>query len=72
VCNALRALRSTVSGAIGSLLPLPTKEDIDFFTHLEMYIRTEGLSLIGRDHMSYRCAFAPVKVRLVVGGWVCG
>ncbi len=64
-------LRSTVSGAIGSLMPLTSKEDIDFFTHLEMYIRTEGLSLIGRDHLSYRCAFAPVKVRVCVRVCVC-
>ena len=53
---------STIGGTIGSLLPLTTKEDIDFFTHLEMYIRTENLSLVGRDHLSYRCSFAPVKV----------
>ena len=46
-------------------MPLTSKEDVDFFTHLEMYIRTEGLSLIGRDHLSYRCAFAPVKVCLI-------
>lgn len=29
-------------GGIGALLPFETKEDIDFFVHLEMYLRIES------------------------------
>ena len=60
---------STVSGAIGALLPFESREDVDFFTHLEMYLRSENLSLVGRDHLSYRSAFVPVKE--VVDGDLC-
>lgn len=59
-------LYSTISGSLGGMLPLTAKEDSDFFRHLELFLRAEddgnGCSLVGRDHVSYRSYFLPVKV----------
>ena len=57
-------LFSTVSGSIGALLPFDSKEDMDFFIHLEMYMRIEAEPLSGREHINYRSLYAPVKVIL--------
>ena len=58
-------LYTSASGAIGSLAPLTSKEDLEFFTHLEMYLRgVEAVSIVGRDHLAFRSYFAPVSVRL--------
>jgi len=54
-------LYSTIHGSIGALLPFTTREDVDFFSHLEMYMRQEMVNLVGRDHTSYRSYFLPVK-----------
>lgn len=43
------------------MLPLLTREDVNFFQRLEMHIRAATSSLIGRDHLSYRSAFSPTK-----------
>merc|ERR1711935_255141 len=51
----------TAMGSLGALLPSQTREDKDFFSHLEMHMRQEFQPLTGRDHMSYRSYFAPVK-----------
>lgn len=56
-------LYGTVMGAIGALLPFTSREDVDFFTHLEMHLRQEHPPLCGRDHMAYRSAYFPVKVQ---------
>lgn len=50
-------------GAVGALLPLGTKEEVDTFKHLEMHLRQESPPLLGRDHMMFRSTFYPVKVR---------
>ena len=42
---------------------------MDFFTHLEMHLRQENPPLAGRDHMSFRSAYYPV--RDVVDGDLC-
>eukprot|EP01114_Cavostelium_apophysatum_P007242 TRINITY_DN1917_c0_g1_i4.p1 TRINITY_DN1917_c0_g1~~TRINITY_DN1917_c0_g1_i4.p1 ORF type:complete len:1150 (+),score=351.82 TRINITY_DN1917_c0_g1_i4:48-3497(+) len=60
---------STMAGTIGALLPFTSREDIDFFSHLEMHLRQENPPLCGRDHLSYRSAFFPVKN--VVDGDLC-
>eukprot|EP00798_Chlamydomonas_sp_ICE-L_P023642 gene23642-9170_t len=52
---------ATVMGSIGALYPFTSREDVDFFTHLEMHLRQEGPPLCGRDHMSYRSSYFPVK-----------
>lgn len=56
-------LFATSMGSIGALYPFETKEDIEFFVHLEMYLRIESLPLCGRDHQMYRSFFGPVRVR---------
>ncbi|KAJ0408897.1 hypothetical protein ATCC90586_005934 [Pythium insidiosum] len=52
---------ATIMGRIGALVPFTSREDVDFYTHLEMYMRQEKPPLLGRDHLSYRSYFVPVK-----------
>ena len=42
-------------------MPLTSREDTDFFSHLEMHLRQENPPLAGRDHMAYRSYYFPVK-----------
>ena len=51
------------------MIPFVSKEDVDFFQTLEMHLRGESPPLCGRDHLSYRSAYAPV--RNVVDGDIC-
>jgi len=62
-------LFGTSMGSIGALYPFESKEDVEFFIHLEMFLRIEALPLAGRDHMMYRSFFGPVKN--VVDGDLC-
>lgn len=39
----------------GVLYPFASREDFDFFQHLEMHMRQEHPPLLGRDHLAYRC-----------------
>lgn len=39
------------------------RDDVDFFTHMEMYMRQEKPTLCGRDHISYRSYYLPAKVQ---------
>lgn len=39
-------------------------QDHDFFQHLEMYMRSEHPPLCGRDHLSFRSYYFPVKVTM--------
>ncbi|MQL70779.1 hypothetical protein Taro_003148 [Colocasia esculenta] len=59
----------TVMGSLGALLPFTSREDVDFFSHLEMHMRQEHPPLCGRDHMAYRSAYFPVKD--VIDGDLC-
>lgn len=52
---------TTLSGGIGMLVPFSSKEDIDFFQHLEMHMRAEWSNLVGRDHLSFRSYYLPAK-----------
>lgn len=52
---------SGLQGTIGVLIPLITREDAEFFYTLEMHMRSEDPSLVGRDHLMYRGYYAPVK-----------
>lgn len=56
-------------GTIGLLIPFVSKEDIEFMGTLEMHMRSEAPSLVGRDHLHYRGYYAPVKA--VVDGDLC-
>lgn len=54
-------LYATMSGTVGALVPFTSREDFDFFQHLEMHMRNENPPLCGRDHLSYRSSYYPVK-----------
>lgn len=60
---------STIMGGIGALIPFISREDVDFFSHLEMHLRQENPPLCGRDHLSYRSSYFPVKN--VIDGDLC-
>lgn len=62
-------LYGTIHGTIGTLVPLTSREDADFFQHLEMHMRAEGPPLLGRDHQAFRSAYFPV--RDVLDGDLC-
>jgi len=60
---------TTISGSIGVLVPFTSHEDLDFFQHLEMHMRSENPPLCGRDHLSFRSYYYPVKN--VIDGDLC-
>lgn len=62
-------LYTGLHGTIGMLVPLVSKEDVDFISTLEQHIRTEQTSLVGRDHLAWRGYYVPVKA--VVDGDLC-
>ncbi|KAG5533303.1 hypothetical protein RHGRI_027481 [Rhododendron griersonianum] len=59
----------TVMGSLGALLAFTSRDEVDFFSHLEMHMRQEHPPLCGRDHMAYRSAYFPVKD--VIDGDLC-
>ncbi|KIY70657.1 hypothetical protein CYLTODRAFT_419613 [Cylindrobasidium torrendii FP15055 ss-10] len=63
-------LYTGLHGSIGILVPFVSKEDVDFLTTLEQHMRGEtDLSLVGRDQLSWRGYYVPVKS--VVDGDLC-
>uniref|UniRef100_A0A7R9TGU0 RSE1/DDB1/CPSF1 C-terminal domain-containing protein n=1 Tax=Prasinoderma coloniale TaxID=156133 RepID=A0A7R9TGU0_9VIRI len=62
-------LYATVGGALGAMTPFLNREEVDFFSHLEMHMRQAGPPLCGNDHLRYRSYFAPVKD--VIDGDLC-
>lgn len=62
-------LYTCLHGTIGILVPFISKEDVDFISTLEQHMRSEKLSLVGRDHLAWRGYYAPVKS--VVDGDLC-
>jgi len=60
---------TSIMGGIGALLPFTSREDVDFFSHLEMHLRQENPPLCGRDHLAFRSYYFPVKG--VVDGDLC-
>ena len=62
-------LISSTMGSISAFLPFESREDVEFFTHLEMYLRIEAQPLCGRDHVMFRSIYAPVKD--VIDGDLC-
>ena len=60
---------TTINGAVGAFIPLSSKDSVDFFQQLEMHMRQEAPSLVGRDHLAYRSSYMPV--RSVVDGDLC-
>lgn len=64
-------LYTGLHGTIGILVPFVSKEDVDFISTLEQHMRTEltTFGLVGRDHLSWRGYYVPVKA--VVDGDLC-
>ncbi|KAF8070070.1 CPSF A subunit region-domain-containing protein [Lyophyllum atratum] len=62
-------LYTGLHGTIGILVPFLSKEDVDFISTLEQHMRTEQSSLVGRDQLSFRGYYVPVKG--VVDGDLC-
>ncbi|KAM7539389.1 hypothetical protein Aperf_G00000052295 [Anoplocephala perfoliata] len=60
---------STLSGSLGILIPFVSKDAYSFFQHLELHMRTENISLVGRDHLHYRSLYYPCKN--VIDGDLC-
>ncbi|EDV29081.1 uncharacterized protein TRIADDRAFT_49802 [Trichoplax adhaerens] len=60
---------TTLSGSIGVLLPFTSREEVDFFQHLEMHLRSENAPICGRDHLAYRSYYFPAKN--VIDGDMC-
>lgn len=49
-------------GTLGILVPVVSREDVDFFQELEKQLATEhNTPLLGRDHLAYRSYYAPSK-----------
>ncbi|KAG7341712.1 mono-functional DNA-alkylating methyl methanesulfonate [Nitzschia inconspicua] len=59
----------TVTGRIGALVPFTSREDVEFFTQLEGYLRNDAPRPTGRDPQAYRSYYAPVMH--VVDGDLC-
>ena len=60
---------ASVMGNVGALLPLASRDDVDFFSHLEIHMRSAITELVGRDHLQFRSYFIPVKN--VIDGDLC-
>ncbi|KAJ3040626.1 Splicing factor 3B subunit 3 [Rhizophlyctis rosea] len=60
---------TTFLGSIGALIPFVSKDDVDFMQTLEMHLRNELPPLCGRDHLSYRSYYIPV--RATIDGDLC-
>lgn len=62
-------LYSTIMGSIGAFIPFETRQDVDFFVHLQMNLSIESPSLCGRDFLSFRSMTDPIKN--VIDGDLC-
>lgn len=54
-------LYGTTMGSLGALMPITRKEDVEFFVHLELYMRLEAPPICGREHLAFRSFYAPVS-----------
>ena len=54
-------LIATIQGGLYTLIPCKSKDEVLFYSHLEMFMRQESMNLVQRDHLSYRSYFYPVK-----------
>ena len=57
-------LYTTMAGSVGALMPFSNHDDYEFFQNLELHLRQEHTPLCGRDHLGFRSAYFPVKVRI--------
>jgi len=60
--RAQALIYTTIMGSIGAFVPFASKNDVEFFSLLEMHLRAQQqVETIGREHLSYRSYFSPVK-----------
>ena len=59
----------TVTGRVGAFVPFTSRDDVEFYTSLEGFLRTETPRPTGRDPQSYRSYYAPIKH--IVDGDLC-
>jgi len=57
---------TTLSGTVGMLVPFTSREDHDFFQHLEMHMRAENPPMAGRDHLAFRSYYFPVNSLMIL------
>ncbi|CAI6336295.1 unnamed protein product [Periconia digitata] len=50
-----------LQGTLGALIPFTSRRQHKMFQQLELHLRNEDKPLSGRDHLSYRSYFTPVK-----------
>ena len=62
-------LVSTSMGSLQAFVPLETRDDVSFFSHLEMFMRLASQSLCGADHITFRSTQFPIKN--VIDGDLC-
>ncbi|PHT40700.1 hypothetical protein CQW23_19554 [Capsicum baccatum] len=43
------------------MFPFTSRDDVEFFSYFEIYLRKDFPPLCGRDHMAYKSAYFPVK-----------
>ncbi|TIB68603.1 hypothetical protein E3P77_00973 [Wallemia ichthyophaga] len=56
-------------GTVGMIVPFASKEDIEFMSTLELHMRQEAPSLVGRNHLGFRSYYVPCKA--FVDGDLC-
>ena len=59
----------TVTGRVGAFVPFTSREDVEFYTSLEGYLRMEAPRPTGRDPQAYRSYYAPTKH--IIDGDLC-
>lgn len=59
----------TVSGRLAALIPLTSRDDVDFYEQLESEMRTSATRPTGRDPKAYRSYYAPTMH--VIDGDMC-
>lgn len=59
----------TVTGRVGALVPFTSREDVEFYSALEGFLRTEAPRPTGREPQAYRSYYSPVKH--VIDGDLC-
>jgi len=52
---------ATLLGGVGVFYPFTRRRDVDFFLHLEMFMRNEKPPLCGRHHAMFRSYYFPIQ-----------
>lgn len=59
----------TVTGRVGAFVPFTSRDDVEFYSSLEGFLRQEVPRPTGRDPQEYRSYYAPIKH--VIDGDLC-